>query len=202
MRVIEGRDELIRYYERRGYRLAGNYEPFPDNDVRFGIPKVSGLRFVVLTRDLRDKVQSISIERCGARNFREVAEFYGRCGYTGGIQPSDTVFIARDAGEIIGAARLSIENGILVLRGMQVAKHRQRQGVGKRILAILDKSIGNQECFCIPYAHLEKFYGEIGFSKLEADAGPSHLKERLKGYLDSGRTVIMMRRPRSRMSRA
>ncbi|MBI3288522.1 MAG: GNAT family N-acetyltransferase [Elusimicrobia bacterium] len=52
MRVIEGRDALIQYYQRRGYRLTGEHEPFPQGDPRFGIPKVRGLRFCVLAKPL------------------------------------------------------------------------------------------------------------------------------------------------------
>lgn len=40
MTVISARTELIAYYERRGYFKTGKTEPFPDNDPRFGIPKV------------------------------------------------------------------------------------------------------------------------------------------------------------------
>src|SRR3546814_9476465 len=37
MTVIDIRDELIAFYERRGYRRTGNYKPFPHGDERFGI---------------------------------------------------------------------------------------------------------------------------------------------------------------------
>src|SRR3546814_18826484 len=48
MTVIDIRDELIAFYERRGYRRTGNYKPFPPGDERFGIPKRDDLRFEVL----------------------------------------------------------------------------------------------------------------------------------------------------------
>jgi len=40
MTVIQGRDSLMAYYQRRGYELTGKTEPFPSDDPRFGIPKV------------------------------------------------------------------------------------------------------------------------------------------------------------------
>lgn len=40
MTVIKGRDSLIAYYQRRGWELTGNTEPFPMDDPRFGLPKV------------------------------------------------------------------------------------------------------------------------------------------------------------------
>jgi len=51
MTVIEQRDELIAWYERRGYRRTGRTAPFPYGDVRFGEPKRADLRFVVLRKD-------------------------------------------------------------------------------------------------------------------------------------------------------
>jgi len=52
MTVIDVRDELIAWYERRGYRRTGEYKPFPYGDERFGIPRRDDLRFEVLSRDL------------------------------------------------------------------------------------------------------------------------------------------------------
>jgi len=51
MAVISLREELIAYYERRGYRRSGRFMPFPV-DIRFGIPKVENLRFEVLEKFL------------------------------------------------------------------------------------------------------------------------------------------------------
>jgi GNAT superfamily N-acetyltransferase len=52
MTVISVRAELIAYYERRGYRLTGRTEPFPEGDPRFGLPKVKGLTFAELAKTL------------------------------------------------------------------------------------------------------------------------------------------------------
>jgi ribosomal protein S18 acetylase RimI-like enzyme len=52
MTVIDIRDELIAFYERRGYRRTGVYKPFPHGDARFGIAKRDDLRFEVLEKAL------------------------------------------------------------------------------------------------------------------------------------------------------
>jgi ribosomal protein S18 acetylase RimI-like enzyme len=52
MRVINVRDTLIAWYERRGYALTGETEPFPYEDDRFGRPLRDDLCFVVLERAL------------------------------------------------------------------------------------------------------------------------------------------------------
>lgn len=52
MTVISIRDELIAWYERRGYRRTGVFKPFPYGDERFGIPKRDDLRFELLEKRL------------------------------------------------------------------------------------------------------------------------------------------------------
>lgn len=52
MTVIDIRDELIAFYERRGYRRTGTFKPFPYGDVRFGTPKRDDLRFEILEKHL------------------------------------------------------------------------------------------------------------------------------------------------------
>jgi len=51
MTVITLRAELLAFYERRGYRRTGIIKPFP-TDVRFGLPRVEGLQFEVLEKEL------------------------------------------------------------------------------------------------------------------------------------------------------
>ena len=52
MTVIDVRDELIAFYERRGYARTGVKKPFPYGDERFGLPKRDDLRFEVLEKAL------------------------------------------------------------------------------------------------------------------------------------------------------
>ena len=54
MTVIDIRDELIAFYERRGYRRTGITKPFPYGDERFGIPKREDLRFEILRKDFQE----------------------------------------------------------------------------------------------------------------------------------------------------
>lgn len=53
MTVIDIRDELIAFYERRGYGRTGIKKPFPYGDERYGIPKRDDLRFEVLEKTLQ-----------------------------------------------------------------------------------------------------------------------------------------------------
>lgn len=52
MTVITAREDLIAWYERRGYRRTGEHSPFPYGDERFGIPRRDDLAFETLVKSL------------------------------------------------------------------------------------------------------------------------------------------------------
>ncbi|ANH90339.1 MULTISPECIES: GNAT family N-acetyltransferase [unclassified Streptomyces] len=52
MTVISVREDLIAWYERRGYRRTGRMSPFPYGDERFGVPQRADLRFELLVKPL------------------------------------------------------------------------------------------------------------------------------------------------------
>lgn len=52
MTVIRQREDLIAWYERRGYRRTGQLTPFPYGDERFGIPQRADLAFELLVKPL------------------------------------------------------------------------------------------------------------------------------------------------------
>lgn len=52
MTVIASREELIAFYERRGYARTGERRPFPYGIDRYGRPRTDDLEFVVLRKDL------------------------------------------------------------------------------------------------------------------------------------------------------
>ncbi|MDJ0342935.1 GNAT family N-acetyltransferase [Streptomyces sp. H10-C2] len=52
MTVITARDDLIAWYERRGYVRTGEKHPFPYGDERFGLPQRDDLEFELLVKKL------------------------------------------------------------------------------------------------------------------------------------------------------
>jgi ribosomal protein S18 acetylase RimI-like enzyme len=52
MTVIRQREDLIAWYERRGYKRTGEFTPFPYGDERFGIPQRDDLAFELLVKKL------------------------------------------------------------------------------------------------------------------------------------------------------
>ncbi len=92
----------------------------------------------------------IEVRRAMAEDISRVLKFYAERRYGGGIRPEDALLLAEHDGELIGIVRLTTEESLVVLRGMQVHPRFQRQGIGKRLLATVAQELDGKGCFCIP----------------------------------------------------
>ncbi|PYL91789.1 MAG: hypothetical protein DMF16_01440 [Verrucomicrobia bacterium] len=91
----------------------------------------------------------IEVRRAMAEDISRVLKFYAERRYSVGIRPEDALLLAEHDGELIGIVRLTTEEGVVVLRGMQVHPRFQRPG-----------------------KHLVSFYGGIGFHVMEPRRHP------------------------------
>ena len=124
-----------------------------------------------------------------------IQSFYQSCGYDSPLEATDVILLFEEDQEIKAAVRLCREEGVVVLRGMQVREDCQRQGIGSSLLEYTRSVLGGDLCFCIPYAYLEDFYGQIGFSRIDPSDAPAFLNERYRLYRSRiGLDVILMRR--------
>lgn len=119
--------------------------------------------------------------------------FYNQVEYRKPIKDDDVVFGAFDNQSMIGAVRLENENGVRVLRGMQIHYKYAGHGVGKKLLRLFESELGNNVCYCIPFSWLENFYSCIGFKKIDSQLAPQFLQERLR---ENSQTIIMKRDPK------
>lgn len=110
----------------------------------------------------------------------------------------DLFFAAFIENTIVGVCRFCVEENTPLLRSMVVHAPLRSQKIGVKILEdfalYLDKnSIG--PTYCIPYGHLEKFYGLIGFKIIKEEDGPDFLQKRVQEYREkSSDTFMIMRR--------
>ena len=137
---------------------------------------------------------AISIHEASEAESSDIAAFYARCGYSGGLSSDDTILVAVKAESLVGVVRLCSEHQVAVLRGMQVLPDFQRQGIGRALLEECLSEIGDAVCYCIPWSHLEQFYSSGGFVRCESADVPEFLSERFSCYVAQGRDVIFMRR--------
>jgi N-acetylglutamate synthase-like GNAT family acetyltransferase len=135
-----------------------------------------------------------SVRQAETEDLPRLIDFYRQTSYSGGVESGDTVFLAEAEGRIIAALRLCLEGGTRVLRGMRVQAARQQQGTGTELLRAAAGWLGESECYCIPYASLESFYGQASFVRLDPESAPAFLRERWQSYRERGLDVILMRR--------
>lgn len=144
---------------------------------------------------IRAALDGVSL-RESAPGLEPVRAFYLASGHSGLLEPGDRVLIAEAGAEIVAAVRLCVEDRVQVLRTMRVRPGWQRRGIGRLLLRRFVTLLGAGDCFCIPYAHLDGFYGQIGFEAVPPDDLPPHLARRLAQYRAErpGVAVIAMRR--------
>jgi N-acetylglutamate synthase-like GNAT family acetyltransferase len=114
-----------------------------------------------------------------------VDPFYAAHGSSTKARADDLFFLAYDDANLIGCVRYCIEHDTHMLRGMMVHAEYRGQRIGQALLHIVDKYFEAQKIqpiFGLPYEHLEKFYGSIGFRRIPAVEAPTFLQERLAEY--------------------
>jgi len=138
---------------------------------------------------------NLTIELAGLSEFNKVLDLYALCKYKGVIHPSDAIVIAKSERKVIGAVRLCVENDLNILRGMQIVPAMQRQKIGSQMLYFCLPLMQRQTTWCLTYAHLNHFYGQIGFHTVDENQLPALIKERFLNYRIDGADVIPMVRP-------
>jgi GNAT superfamily N-acetyltransferase len=73
----------------------------------------------------------VAFRKAGFEDRERVRAFYVACGRSGLLEPADRVLIAEAGGQIVGAVRLCVEDGVQVLRTMRVRPDAQRRGLGR-----------------------------------------------------------------------
>ena len=136
----------------------------------------------------------VKVERVRPDERAQVAAFYKTAGYGAKIAHTDVTLAAKCRGELVGVVRLCDEDGVIVLRGMQVAPAFQRQGVGRTLLEHCAPYLDRNVAYCLPYDHLVQFYGQAGFQPAATTGLPPFLVQRLASYIVSGHKVVAMRR--------
>lgn len=127
----------------------------------------------------------------------DLDEFYKRNDSNGTARATDLFFVAYDENIIVGCVRYCVEEGTSMLRTMRVDSSYHRQGIGRELLKefarYLDK-YNIRNVFCLPYPHLEAFYGMINFEAVEPKDVPQFLIDRAIDYAKDGLDTLYMRR--------
>ncbi len=114
-----------------------------------------------------------------------VDPFYEKEGKNHRARNSDLFFIAMLNKNIVGVCRFCVEENTPLLRSMIIHAPLRSQKIGSKILENFSSFLDHNKIgptYCIPYSHLEGFYGTIGFKKISENDSPDFLKERISEY--------------------
>lgn len=139
-------------------------------------------------------MNKVMVELACADALASVTEFYKTVGYGGGVSAADVTLAAHVKGRLLGVVRLCEENGVTVLRGMQVVPTFQGKGIGRALLTHCIPYLDHGTAYCLPYDHLVDFYSRAGFAIAPPETLPPFLAARLAGYISSGQRTLAMQR--------
>lgn len=126
-----------------------------------------------------------------------VDPFYEQEGKSHRARDRDLFFVAFKDDIIVGVCRFCVEEGTPLLRSMIVHAPLRSNRIGTKLLECFADYVDRNSLgpiFCIPYDHLEKFYGLVGFRVIhEADA-PLFLQERIRTYRKNSSDKFMFMR--------
>jgi GNAT superfamily N-acetyltransferase len=123
-----------------------------------------------------------------------VNKFYKVNRARGKAKGNERVWVVKDKGEIVGAARVADISGHDFLTGVQVAASHQRRGVAA---ALVGQIVNTQQkpCFTFPYGHLVGLYQKLGFVEVDVSEWPKPIEMRFERYKGQGRDIVVMRAP-------
>ena len=127
-----------------------------------------------------------------------VDPFYERNEKSPCARDEDLFFIAMENATPLGCVRFCVESGTPMLRTMRVDSEHRRRGIGSRLLQAFAEYLDANsihDVFCLPYSHLDAFYGSVGFERVLPEDAPPFLQERIRAYDPTGALYLVMRRP-------
>jgi phosphoglycolate phosphatase len=171
------------------------FAKFGFGSVQVSCPAVSSISELVDLMTAPKEVPDIEVRKLSSKEFELASRFYKSVGYEQGIQRQDKFFAAFHNNSMVGLVRLASENENWVLRGMQIKPSYQFFGIGSKLVRLLEREIGPQQCFCLPHGWLDKFYGQSGFQKVESlEEVPQFLVDRFLENKKKYPQLILMRR--------
>ncbi len=113
----------------------------------------------------------------------QIKDFYRQEKEKVRVIEKDLYCVLLDQTRIVAALRLEKINteNAYILRNVQVAKTRQRQGLALKLIDMSLQEVADQQCFCFAYARLLNLYLRSGFVAINIEQQP-HLHRRFQRY--------------------
>ncbi|MDP4491861.1 GNAT family N-acetyltransferase [Vibrio sp. AH4] len=121
-----------------------------------------------------------------------IKRFY-KTHYPGTKPKSDeSIVVALENTEIVAVVRFRRICTYRLLTGMAVKANLRQTGIGKQLLHYCRKEQLNHDTYCFAYTHLEHFYQQGDFVRIEPLALPPELNILYERYSRTGKDLIPM----------
>ena len=130
-----------------------------------------------------------------------VNKFYKRCRYSAKAGRGEWVYVVKGPDSqgvtgIVAAVRLQQKaEGWAFLRSMCVdpeLRGRGDGGIGQMLLKGLSDFLEQHQTYCYPFDHLQHFYAQVGFQRVDAERLPAYIGDAFLRYQQQGRKIIVM----------
>lgn len=156
---------------------------------------VGHLRSAAETIPLRSEQLTFEMRKLSRGELAMAQKFYSQNGYMTLVKPIDSVFGAFVDGRLVGVARLSPEYEVYVLKGINVAESYRHKGIGRRLAQLALDEMKDRVCFMAVVRDELQFYTSLGFSHLEADRAPDHLRRKFEQNRRKLKEIFLLKRP-------
>ncbi|MFV0450126.1 MAG: GNAT family N-acetyltransferase [Vibrio sp.] len=113
--------------------------------------------------------------------------------YPGSKPKSDELsIVAYDETLIVAVVRFRPIANYRLLTGMVVSESNRGKGIGSELLRYCQQEVLSSNDFCFSYTHLQNFYQQANFKKIEVETLPSELRTLFVRYCQSGKDLIPM----------
>ncbi len=118
--------------------------------------------------------------------------FYVEQGYHSDWSKVEMAFVAMENNKIIASVKVERSHGFSILRGMYISREFQGRKIGTKLIKYIEPILNETISYCMPFAHLDTFYSQVGFEKVNLNLYPKYLRKRYIGYQESGYNIIPM----------
>ena len=135
---------------------------------------------------------SLTMRQLAPVDFHLADRFYDTTSYHSRCSAHELVFVAEDAGRVVGVVRLEPVEDVQVLRGMYLAEDYQGRGVGSALLQFIRPWLDRKPAMCLPFDHLGAFYATVGFQPVQVSELPAVMQQRDAHYRSQGHRIMAM----------
>jgi N-acetylglutamate synthase-like GNAT family acetyltransferase len=129
--------------------------------------------------------------------FPLVKKFYQEHYPSGKPNKADPIWVIRDKGKILCAARLKQIANFQLLTGMVTEPTHRKLGLGSHLINNIHPALSEIPTYCFAFTHLVTFYNTNHFTVISAEMLPEELASRFRAYTAQGRNLTPMRYIRS-----